>query len=102
MYFWLFFLQNEHLEVGSEVDCVILDIDMSTGIFDVSLRPELITELKDQVTSYHKIQTTYKKNNVKFEHMETTVHFKANFVFFFSNPQWRLYMREWKFPVVSN
>lgn len=64
------------------MDCVILDIDMSTGIFDVSLRPELITELKDQVTSYHKIQTTYKKNNVKFEHMETTVHFKANFVFF--------------------
>jgi ribosomal protein S1 len=55
MYFWMFFLQNEHLEVGSELDCVILDIDMSTGIVDVSLHPELSAELKDQVISYHKI-----------------------------------------------
>lgn len=39
--------KNENLEIGTEVDCIILDIDLSTGILDVSLRPEFIAELKE-------------------------------------------------------
>jgi hypothetical protein len=44
--------QNEHLNVGTEVDCMILDIDYATGIIDVSLRSEFITESKREVHSH--------------------------------------------------